>query len=89
MGRGRRAVELSSIEWDLSIQCRASIDVGVVNDYAERMAAGDTFPHGADGGGAEASRTVQRPWRAPGLRAVPSTRRLRRTEGEGGAEGRK
>lgn len=36
--------KLASIELDTSIQCRANIDTGVVNDYAERMSAGDTFP---------------------------------------------
>jgi hypothetical protein len=37
-------VLLSAIERDASIQCRESIDIGVVNDYAERMEAGDAFP---------------------------------------------
>lgn len=35
---------LTAIELDASIQCRASIAVGTVNDYAERMSAGDEFP---------------------------------------------
>lgn len=35
---------LASIELDNSIQCRASVDTAVVGEYAERMAAGDTFP---------------------------------------------
>ena len=35
---------LEAIELDTSIQCRASIDTGVVNDYAERMKEGDEFP---------------------------------------------
>lgn len=37
-------VKLSAIEFDVSIQCRATIDTGVVNDYSERMVAGDDFP---------------------------------------------
>ena len=37
-------IPLSSIQRDASIQCRAEIDLGVVNDYAERMSAGDKFP---------------------------------------------
>ena len=37
-------VALRTIERDTSIQCRAAIDVGVVNDYAERMTSGDQFP---------------------------------------------
>lgn len=35
---------LDAIQLDTSIQCRASIDTGVVNEYAERMQAGDEFP---------------------------------------------
>lgn len=37
-------VTMASIQRDTSIQCRAEIDMGVVNDYADRMAAGDKFP---------------------------------------------
>lgn len=37
-------IALAAIELDTSIQCRANIDTAVVNDYAERMAAGDEFP---------------------------------------------
>lgn len=37
-------LSLNAIELDTSIQCRASIDTAVVNDYAERMSAGDEFP---------------------------------------------
>lgn len=37
-------LSLDAIELDASIQCRASIDSAVVGEYAERMAAGDTFP---------------------------------------------
>jgi hypothetical protein len=37
-------VNLSAIELDTSIQCRATIDTSVVNEYAERMSAGDAFP---------------------------------------------
>ena len=37
-------LQLSAIELDTSIQCRAAIDTAVVNDYAERMQAGDEFP---------------------------------------------
>lgn len=38
------SIDLSSIEMDVSIQCRATIDTGIVNEYAERMAEGDKFP---------------------------------------------
>lgn len=37
-------VKLAAVELDVSIQCRATIDTGVVNDYAERMGEGDKFP---------------------------------------------
>lgn len=37
-------IDLRAIELDTSIQCRATIDTAVVNEYAERMAAGDRFP---------------------------------------------
>ena len=37
-------IGLAAVELDTSIQCRASIDTGVVNEYAERMEAGDEFP---------------------------------------------
>lgn len=37
-------IRLSSIVMDLSIQCRDRIDQGVVNDYAQKMSGGDTFP---------------------------------------------
>lgn len=37
-------VALTAIELDTSIQCRAVIDTATVNDYAERMEAGDEFP---------------------------------------------
>jgi hypothetical protein len=37
-------VSLAAIELDTSIQCRAAIDTAVVNEYAERMSEGDTFP---------------------------------------------
>lgn len=37
-------IRISNIELDTSIQCRATIDTGVVNDYAERMEEGDQFP---------------------------------------------
>ena len=37
-------LNMGAIELDASIQCRAAIDTAVVNDYAERMAAGDNFP---------------------------------------------
>lgn len=44
--RSRNAVTvaLSAIEMDTSIQCRAAIDTGTVNEYAERMTAADKFP---------------------------------------------
>lgn len=35
---------LDTVQLDNSIQCRAVIDTGTVNDYAERMTAGDQFP---------------------------------------------
>ncbi len=38
------SIPLPAIEMDTSIQCRASIDTAVVNDYAERMTEGDKFP---------------------------------------------
>ena len=38
------ATKLSNIEMDATIQCRANIDLGTVNEYAERMEEGDTFP---------------------------------------------
>lgn len=37
-------IDLRAIELDTSIQCRAAIDTATVNEYAERMAAGDRFP---------------------------------------------
>ena len=37
-------VRLDAIELDVSIQCRASIDTAVVNEYAEAMTGGATFP---------------------------------------------
>lgn len=37
-------VHLSAIERDSTIQCRATIDVATVNEYAERMTEGDEFP---------------------------------------------
>lgn len=38
------ALAIAVVELDTSIQCRAAIDTAVVNDYAERMKAGDEFP---------------------------------------------
>lgn len=35
---------VGAIELDTSIQCRAQIDTATVNEYAERMTAGDKFP---------------------------------------------
>jgi hypothetical protein len=37
-------VKIDRIEMDTSIQCRAAIDTGIVNEYAERMESGDKFP---------------------------------------------
>lgn len=37
-------LKVYAVELDTSIQCRASIDTAVVNDYAERMKTGDEFP---------------------------------------------
>ena len=37
-------LSLDAVQLDTSIQCRAAIDTAVVNEYAERMEAGDTFP---------------------------------------------
>jgi len=36
--------KLSAIEMDTSIQTRTHIDMATVNEYAERMVEGDTFP---------------------------------------------
>ena len=36
-------LQLTAIELDTSIQCRAAIDIAVVNEYAERMEHGDVF----------------------------------------------
>ena len=37
-------VKLTTIDLDISIQCRANIDTATVNEYAERMTEGDKFP---------------------------------------------
>lgn len=37
-------VNIEAIELDTTIQCRASLDMHTINDYAERMRAGDEFP---------------------------------------------
>lgn len=37
-------ISLAAIQLDTTIQCRAHIDISVVNDYAERMSEGDKFP---------------------------------------------
>jgi len=37
-------IRVSSIDLDISIQCRAAIDTETVNAYAERMTEGDKFP---------------------------------------------
>lgn len=37
-------IPLASIQMDTSIQCRASINMETVNDYADRMTEGDEFP---------------------------------------------
>lgn len=39
-----KLIKLITIERDTTIQCRASIDVATVNEYAERMTEGDEFP---------------------------------------------
>ncbi len=39
-----KGVPLASIEMDTSIQCRASIDTGTVNEYAEAMQENAEFP---------------------------------------------
>lgn len=36
--------KIENIELDTSIQCRATINMETVNDYAERMTEGDEFP---------------------------------------------
>ena len=41
---GKLRIAVSAIELDTSIQCRAQIDTATVNEYAERMTEGDTFP---------------------------------------------
>lgn len=43
-GLKTHTVNIESILMDTSIQCRASIDMGVVNDYADRISEGDKFP---------------------------------------------
>ena len=37
-------IQIASIERDTSIQCRATIDTGTVNEYADAMRNGDEFP---------------------------------------------
>jgi len=37
-------LDIEAIELDTSIQCRANIDTGLVNEYAEAMAEGEKFP---------------------------------------------
>jgi hypothetical protein len=37
-------IRVDSIDLDVSIQCRANINTGTVNEYAERMIEGDKFP---------------------------------------------
>lgn len=45
MGKaGSVNVRIADIELDTSIQCRAKIDTGTVNEYAQRMSEGDKFP---------------------------------------------
>jgi hypothetical protein len=39
-----QTVKLENISMDVSIQCRAEIDIGIVNEYAEAMSEGNKFP---------------------------------------------
>jgi len=63
-------VKLVAIELDTSIQCRAAIGTGVVNEYAERMNAGDTFPP------VELYGTTKQSWIADGWHRVLAARQL-------------
>jgi hypothetical protein len=76
MGRTEKGVEvnITAIELDASIQCRAVIDTGTVAEYAERMEAGDSFPPVVLFG------TVKRCWIGDGWHRVMAARQLGRTE---------
>lgn len=63
-------VRLDSIDLDVSIQCRASIDTGTVNEYAEAMTAGDKFPPIALFG------TEKRSWIGDGWQRVLAARQI-------------
>jgi hypothetical protein len=67
-------VNITAIELDASIQCRAVIDTGTVAEYAERMEAGDAFPPVVLFG------TVKRCWIGDGWHRVMAARQLGRTE---------
>jgi hypothetical protein len=63
-------VNITAIELDASIQCRAVIDTGTVAEYAERMEAGDAFPPVVLFG------TVKRCWIGDGWHRVMAARQL-------------
>jgi ParB-like chromosome segregation protein Spo0J len=74
MAGGKTEVNITAIELDASIQCRAVIDTGTVAEYAERMEAGDAFPPVVLFG------TVKRCWIGDGWHRVMAARQLGRTE---------
>jgi hypothetical protein len=74
MAGGKTKVNITAIELDASIQCRAVIDTGTVAEYAERMEAGDAFPPVVLFG------TVKRCWIGDGWHRVMAARQLGRTE---------
>lgn len=63
-------VLVTAIELDTSIQCRAAIDTATVNDYAERMAAGDEFP------AVELYGTKSKAWIGDGWHRILAARQL-------------
>lgn len=61
---------VSAVELDTSIQCRAAIDTGIVNEYAERMIEGDRFP------AVEVYGTRDRCWIADGWHRVLAAKQI-------------
>jgi hypothetical protein len=74
MAGGKTEMNITAIELDASIQCRAVIDTGTVSEYAERMEAGDAFPPVVLFG------TVKRCWIGDGWHRVMAARQLGRME---------
>jgi len=74
MAGGKTEMNITAIELDASIQCRAVIDTGTVAEYAERMEAGDAFPPVVLFG------TVKRCWIGDGWHRVMAARQLGRME---------